>query len=265
MRIKSTILFIFLCFFHILSSGQPFVEEEDLLSDSIAVKEAYPYWEKDFYADIPAQHVRLNVDSSAFAAVKEKYKGTEFIYRENRLKAISLWERILNRIHHLFLQITPDYTNKDFTETLLYILAGIGLVVLLYLLKKLLIDGNRLWVKAPKEEEETTEISFVEQNLMDIDLSVYIARAAQQGNYPLAIRYHNLLNIQLLAKQGLLQWRPSKSNAELLADITDLQVRSAFGSCLSIFDRVWFSGVILSADQYKEYVNVFEEFQRARR
>ena len=86
MRIKSTILFIFLCFFHILSSGQPFVEEEELLSDSIAVKEAYPYWEKDFYADIPAQHVRLNVDSSAFAAVKEKYKGTEFIYRENRLK-----------------------------------------------------------------------------------------------------------------------------------------------------------------------------------
>src|SRR5690606_41074620 len=62
--------------------------------------------------------------------------------------------------------------------------------------------------------------------LMDIDVESYIENAKKEGDFALAIRYLNQLNIQLLAKRELIHWKYTKSHVELIEEIENEELRS---------------------------------------
>lgn len=232
-------------------------------SDTLIADVPNAYWTKDYYKEIPKLSMLPATDTANFTKVVQKYSGSDFNYLENKLEISSFWERILLRIIFLLAEYMPIFKPGEISDSTINVLKVMALAVVLFLVYKLIFNGRKFWVKTEKADEELTEIAFIEKNLLEIDLDPYITQATQSGNYPLAIRYLNLQNIQLLAKKGLLQWKPSKSNAELLADIKDPLLKTDFERCISLFNRVWFSNELIAADEYLKYVAIFQQFQSA--
>src|SRR5690606_10931430 len=97
---------------------------------------------------------------------------------------------------------------------------------------------------------------------LDIDINTYIKDAVNSKNYALAIRYQQLLNIQLLSKKNVISWDQTKTNLQLMDEIENMEIKSDFKKCASLFDYVWFGEFNITASKFEEITNQFQDFQR---
>src|SRR5690606_42056093 len=107
--------------------------------------------------------------------------------------------------------------------------------IFLFLLYKLFFSGKKVYVQLPEEKlDEEEEMAFVERNLMQVDLHHYIREALQKGNYAMAIRYQQLLNIQILHEKGYIHWKHTKTNVELMEDVAIKELKEEFLACAAL-------------------------------
>jgi len=124
-----------------------------------------------------------------------------------------------------------------------------------------LFSGKRLLTKDKDDEDVSAEIKFVEKNLLDIDLASFIDKAQKEGDFALAIRYLNLMNIQLLAKRELIHWKHTKTHVELIEEIESEELKKDFGRNVNIYNRVWYGNLPVDKAKYEEYASYFLTFQ----
>lgn len=173
----------------------------------------------------------------------------------------NIFQRALSRISKWLSNLIPSTSLFNASETFYKVLAAVAMLVFLFILYKVLFTGKRLLGPSDEEGERADPLRFIEKNLLDVDLEHFIEKAKQSADYALAIRYLNLLNIQLLAQKGHILWKPSKTNQELLGEIKDPALRSEFEQNVAIFNRAWFSGMHVDATQYAVYAARFLHFQ----
>lgn len=223
---------------------------------------SYEYWKKDYYKDIPRVDYLSSSSSQTFTDVIERYQSKEFEYIESISDKISIWKSIKDWIGNFFSDLFPkvDSSPANWVYDLLGILGALLVVFILY---KLFFSGKQFIVD-PKESQDDEEsvVDFVEKNLLDVDINNYLKNAIQDNNYPLAIRYQQLLNIQLLAKKDVISWNQTKTNLELTDEIQNENLRSDFKQCSSLFDHVWFGEFEISKSQFDQISMQFQEFQR---
>ncbi len=262
MIIKYTCLWAcFLCFSW-SAGAQESIDSISVSQENVKMtRQDRSYLDSGHYDQVNYMQIMPKTDTAAYSIVKSKYSSPDFYYEGENPDAENIFERAFNRISHWLSNLFPSASFFNVSETLYKILAGIAILIFLLILYRVLFTGKRLL--GPSEEEALAEdsIRFVEQNLLDIELEVFIEKAKQQSDYALAIRYLNLLNIQLLAKKGYILWRPSKTNQELIGELKDVQLRADFKQNVAVFNRVWFSGVKVDAAQYATYSKFFEQFQ----
>ena len=222
----------------------------------------YEYWRKDYYKDIKEIDQLVSPVNQDFSQMVRKYHSKEFEYVESISDKISIWNSIIawikNFLRDLFPQVRTDPGEWFYT---LLGLAGGALVI--FLLYKFFFSGKQFVIN-PKEEKDSAEeiLDFVEKNLLDIDLHIYLKDALDTNNYPLAIRYQQLLNIQLLAKNNMIIWDQAKTNMELMDEIKAQDVRSDFKKCTALFDYVWFGHFEITTAKFEEITMQFQSFQR---
>ena len=124
-----------------------------------------------------------------------------------------------------------------------------------------ILETNYIKYETEQEEQEE-QIDFVERNLLQVDVRTYLSEAIQQKNYALAIRYLQLMNIQLLGRKGIVHWNQARTNQELIAEVENKELKTDFLTCSSFFDYVWFGGFEVSEASYEKYADRFMEFQR---
>ena len=222
----------------------------------------YEYWRKDYYKDIAVADSLISPANQDFEKMFSKYQISEFEYIESISDKLSMWETIKNWINKFFSDLFPNI-NASPGDWFYNMLGIAGAAFVLFLLYKFFFSGRQFILNRNENEySEKAKINFVERNLLEVDLNKYIKEAVASNNYALAIRYQQLLNIQLLAKKNIVYWNQSKTNMELMDEITQLDLRSDFKKCTALFDYVWFGDFTISASKFEEISQQFQEFQR---
>ncbi|MCA5005867.1 hypothetical protein [Sphingobacterium bovistauri] len=264
MRKYLLILFLFCVQHNCLKAHQDTLSE---MTDSASIPEEvvhpkYEYWKKDYYKDIRSIDTLDQPKNQEYHEMIGKYQTKEFEYVESISDKISVWGSIYDWINKFFKDLFPDIDANP--GDWFYNLLGIGgAVFVVFLLYKFFFSGRQFLIN-PKEEsvDEESTLAFVEKNLLDIDIHEYIKSAIDSTNYSLAIRYQQLLNIQLLAKKNIIAWDQTKTNMELMDQIKQEGVRQDFKRCSSLFDYVWFGDFEIDATKFEEITKEFNEFQR---
>jgi len=226
-------------------------------------REAEPaekYLKEGYFDRVPRMREIPKVDAEAFPEMRGRYRSEEFDY-EREVVQVNIWQRIRARLYHWLKSLMPSGRHFTFGEWFYKLLAAVGILAVLLILYRVLFSGNRLLARSENERDEDNEIRFVEKNLLGTDLAEYIARAEQDGDYALAVRYLNLRNIQLLARREIVRWKPAKANAELIEEIRDPDIKREFAQNVRLFDRVWFGNAVPDRAKYEEYARCFSQFQ----
>ncbi|GHE40193.1 hypothetical protein GCM10017764_24230 [Sphingobacterium griseoflavum] len=220
----------------------------------------------DFLAEGYYDHVPLfteipDVDTTIFDRLSTAYQGEEFDYEHVREQRIGFFKKVFDRIGRWLGGLFPDGNYFKFSDLVYKILASLALVVLVWIIYRTIVSRQRLLSPDEEERAEADEIKFVERNLMDVDLPSYIAQAEKDQDFVKAIRYLNLLNIQLLARKGWIDWKHAKSHVELIAELTDETLKKEFAGTVHIFNRVWYGNTAIDAAQYGAFSSYFVNFQ----
>lgn len=143
-------------------------------------------------------------------------------------------------------------------EFVLWGIAGIGVLFLLFrilkskgIFKKKDTGRNAVWVDPESENED-----FPDGNR---SYAVLISNAEANGNFRLAVRYHFLQLLQLLAERDLLKPARGKTNASYIKEI-DTAYRQHFSALVGIYEYTWYGHIAISPERYPEIVSRFKQF-----
>lgn len=239
-----------------------------VLEDSVSMKApeyAPPDWvdymEEGYYDTIPRMSQIPQVDTATFTKLIARYQGEEFDYDKNSPNRIGLFKKILDRLGRMLDNLFPARAYFQFADVVYKLLAVVALVIFLWIIYRVLFSGKRLLATDKDDEDLSDEVKFVEKNLLDIDLTSFIDKAQKDGDFALAIRYLNLLNIQLLAKRELIHWKHTKTHVELIEEIENEELKRDFARNVNIYNRVWYGNVTIDKVKYEEYAPYFLTFQ----
>ena len=222
----------------------------------------YEYWKSGYYDSIPKAEMAASNIISSYDSMLNRYQNKEFEYVESISDKLSFFDKLLDQIERFFSSLFPS-PNTDFNEGIFNILVVVGGVIFVFLVYKFFVSRKQVYIHHDDEVgEEERQIDYIEKNLLQIDVQTYLSEALQQKNYALAVRYLQLVNIQILGRKGLVHWNQTKTNTELMEEVDNTTLKVDFLECATLCDYVWFGGFEITASSYAKYEERFIQFQR---
>lgn len=239
-------------------------QEMQLLPEKTVGRDTtYAYWESRYYKDIKQAGELAVPEYQRYEDMISHYQGQDFEYIESISNKLNFIDKLFSKISKFIESLFPARSNVVVNENIWTIVGIGGGVLFLFLLYKLIFTGRKIYINHDDEaNEQESEIQFVERNLMSVDVRTYIDEALKNQQYALAIRYRHLLNIQSLTYKGIVNWNHSKTNVELMEDVSNQELRNDFLKCASIFDYVWFGDFEVNQADYNKYEAAFKQFQK---
>lgn len=164
------------------------------------------------------------------------------------------WNRFMN---WLFGDYEAPLLLAIFLDILPYLLLGLLLVFLLYLIAK--INPGSYFFGDPAK----AEIHFDEEEkiIRTRDIKKLIEKALSKENYRLAVRYHFLYVLQQLSRQELVIYDSAKTDEEYVQEIEDPALKVQFKRVNRIYDFVWYGNFETTAENYLKIKNEFEKVE----
>ena len=135
--------------------------------------------------------------------------------------------------------------NGSFFKTLLWSMAGIFVVVVLYQLFK---NKGLFRQNVVKPEEEQAAPS--NENLLEQDFDSLILQAKRAEDFRLATRYQFLKTLQLLKEKELIEFSLEKTNSLYVREVPE-KFRNDFARLILNYEYVWYGEFSLSPQQYE--------------
>jgi hypothetical protein len=198
--------------------------------------------------------IQIRVPDARNIAVYRNQKAFNY-ERKTGNNSISLMIRqwlynILGRLVRLF-------DHEGSVELLLVIL--IALAVTAVILKVNNINPIALFRGKNRTLQPAFEIG--KENIGQMDFAVLIAQATKQGNYRLAIRYHYLQTLAMLAMAGKIRPRDEKTNREYISELGNGETRNSFARLVYGFEFIWYGEFVPDEVQYLRLKMAFVSFQ----
>ncbi len=133
-----------------------------------------------------------------------------------------------------------------------YVLAGLVLTLLGWLLYRMLSDARNPSLTTDEEPVEVPE--DMERRIHSADLETYLRQAIAIGDYRQAARVHFLLVIRHLSRAGAIQWAPHKTNREYTYEMLQHPAEAAFRRAVSAFEHIWYGRAPISRTTYEAEV-----------
>jgi len=151
---------------------------------------------------------------------------------------------------------TNEWNFPSWTLYLVYVLAGIVLVVVIYLLffKATIRTNKKVDIKL--EEELPIEKPFNE-------LESLLSKSIQEGNYREAIRIYFIFIIKTLREKGWINWEKKKTNTAYLFELRNKKQFNGFSQVTLIFEIVWYGNRNIDQSQFNQIKPQFEELLKS--
>jgi hypothetical protein len=143
------------------------------------------------------------------------------------------------------------------------LIIGAAIFVLFQLLKinfKGLLKKKSDKAKVVKE----TEIP-VEEDITKMEFEDLLQQAVDAGRYRVAVRLLYLRTLRQLTDQGLINWKPEKTNHDYLRELADKRLRPGFSDVTLIFEYIWYGEFPVNKDDFNLARASFIQFEQSLR
>lgn len=164
---------------------------------------------------------------------------------------------LLRHLFHFLSQLFGTRTGSWIMKHLDWILIGLAVVGLVVYFRKRLLAG--VFSAKPHRARQVTE---VEEHLERMDLDALLAKAEQDANWRLALRYQYLLVLRRLVDDGRITWEPRYTDHDYLGQLKEPGLRSTFAELSFLFKWVWYGDAPLDAPRYQALRPSFETFHQ---
>ncbi len=140
-----------------------------------------------------------------------------------------------------------------------YILWGIAIVFVLFILSKLFLTGGFFVKETTKNKVRVLE-EEEEKHVKDRNFDLLIANAVKQQNYRLATRYLYLQLLQKLSGAGVIEFAADKTNSEYIRELTGKSYKAEVAALTVYYDYVWYGEFAIDATQFAKLEKRFTAF-----
>lgn len=195
---------------------------------------------------------KRSLDHSAL----EKYKQQEEFQYGDAYVVISPWDRFWRWFWSLF----DDTDTTIVGAGLKYLLLTMGVAAVVFLVMKLAgVDP----FKVIRGKSAPASLPYTEgtENIHEINMDDELEKAANTGNYRLAVRLLYLKCLKQLNDAGLIHWEPNKTNSDYSSELQDRELQLAFNLLTRQFEYIWYGEFNINADVFSHVSHLFKDFK----
>lgn len=191
----------------------------------------------------------------------------DFDYSEkSEVKKPTLLDRILNWIGRqviLLLEWIFDAKQaKGIFKTLLLVLPYIVAGIVLFLLIKFFLKVNTNSIVSTATNKAIVSITEDEELIKNKDLLKLIAKAIEQQNYRLAVRYYYLQLLKILSEKEFIIWEQQKTNEDYCAELQEINLKKSFKKLTKLYDFIWYGSFDITHLEFAKVVADFEQINK---
>ncbi|MCZ4223805.1 DUF4129 domain-containing protein [Pedobacter rhodius] len=178
----------------------------------------------------------------------------EFQYDDSLRRDLSLWDRFWMWFWRMVSKLFTGAASNPISK---YFFIGIGVAILLYIIIKIIGSEN---IFARKSKETILPYDILNENIHEIDYDTELRKLIEQGKYRLAVRLLYLKTLKKLSDAGIIQWQPEKTNYNYFTEISESEIKQAFGSLTHQFDYIWYGDFPVDAQKFEPINQSFNHF-----
>ena len=201
------------------------------------------YYEEDYEEPLP---LYFPADS-----MKDIRSRKEYDYMKNLDSALRNLKMEMNN--------KPDEPSRSIFEISIVklLLWGLAILAVLYMLYQLFAGQQSLFSKNKRLDHSPEEEHHTEDGLSAMVLS---QQAAARGDFRLAVRYHYMHLLQLMAEKNFIIPLPQKTNNQYLGEVRQKPFYNDFATLTLQYEYVWFGEFMLSKEQFALVDSGFKKF-----
>jgi len=169
---------------------------------------------------------------------KENYSSSDFEYNVKKESGFLARLREWWRNFLEWFKVDSSGSSVIFDEIINIILLFLLIIALGFLVYYLNKKGFiRLF---SKKEQTVISEKFIEENIDIIDFNLLTQQAKQENNLRKAVRYYYLWTLKSWSQNNFIEYEPSKTTKQYVAEINDTANKTAFQYISYIYDNVWY-------------------------
>jgi hypothetical protein len=226
-----------------------------------------PIWSQSSAAlKIVADSTQVSVATSTVKAVyfdknfKEKYADNSFIYEE-QAPVQTLWERFkewfVQWLERTF-NVQDGQTALTVLDYAVNIIAGILILVVIYLIVKAVLNKEGTWIFGSKSDANLIRYDEIEKNLLLVDFEKLIKQSIQSGEHRLSIRYYYLFLLKRMSEKELIKWDVEKTNSDYIYEIKSPQLKANFEYLSYLYNYSWYGEFDLNSQEFEKAKKAFD-------
>jgi hypothetical protein len=154
----------------------------------------------------------------------------------------------------------PSWLDRLFASNglqyFLWFLAGAFILFIIYNL--FLADG--VFKRSPKSNSAAVPDAEEEHIDEESDFDKLIRTAVQSGNFRLAVRYHYLQTLHLLAGKNQVQLAADKTNYQYVRELVNKNYQNDFSALTLNYEYVWYGEFAIDETVYSKLKTAFISF-----
>ena len=139
---------------------------------------------------------------------------------------------------------------KGIFANILMALPYLVAAIVLFLIIKFFIKVNIKWVISNAQNKNIVHLSEDENLLKNANFEELIAKAINDQNYRLAIRYFYLKILKQLTEIELIKWEIQKTNEDYIKELSEKRIKEKFKSITRLYDFVWYGNFKINESQF---------------
>lgn len=165
-----------------------------------------------------------------------------------------LWDRLKRWLQELLRKIFGSKAGSLVFSNLHWAILAAAVVLLLFFLRKRLFHSV-----FSVETGNPSQVTAMEEDIEKLDLDQLLAKAENEGNWRMALRYQYLKVLRRLIDEGRIQWEPRYTDREYLRQLKDPAERASFSEVSFLFKWAWYGNAPMDEGRYRKLAPAFVE------
>jgi len=142
-----------------------------------------------------------------------------------------------------------------------YIVIPVAILLIIFAIIKLSkIKVTGIFGRKPKNTDLTYLID--DENVKGSEFDELMAKALDDKNYRLAVRYLYLKTLQQLDRLQLIAWNPNKTNRSYVDELTDKSLVPSFREKIFLFELIWYGEYQIKESDFAQIQHTFAMFNQ---